>query len=107
MKDFVHRPTTAEYYRRVLANVILCKREWQVDPTALLIFFGQSIECRGVRNNYQIVAGNQVRAYNGANHKPHGERGGTGFDPHQLSPGFTYAEVEAMMRACPDFHAGR
>ena len=81
MKDFVHRPTTAEYYRRVLANVIPCKREWQVDLTALLIFFGQSIEGRGVRNNYQIVAGNQVRACNGANHKPHGERGKRGSIP--------------------------
>lgn len=101
MSTSVIRPNTMHYYVTILTSIMNCSRAWRADPDSLEVWLGQSPDCTGQRNNYEIrgpVPG-QVERFNG-NGKP--LRGGV--SRHLLGP-YSREQIRAWMQACPDWNA--
>jgi hypothetical protein len=86
---------------------MICCDDWEVKTPSLTIFLGQSEDCKGIRNNYEIRASGHQRAFNGANHKPDSKLGDVGYDERELTQGHSFAEIVAMMMACPGYQPRR
>ena len=87
-----------------LANARRCARTWPADLRTLAIFLGQSADCRGIRNNYEIRGEANRHAYNGAKfHELYAQYGELGFDEDELIGPFTFDQIDAMRQTCPDY----